>query len=185
MAELSSQAVSALLKEIRDIMKTPLEGITLNINEETLSVIEFSVKGPEDTPFVGGDFFVKLCYGADYPSSPPKGYFLTKIFHPNIMPETGEICVNALKRDWSPDLGLKHILMVIRCLLIQPNPESALNEDAGKLLLEDYEEYAKHARLMTSIHAAPKTVAPVEGTVEKKRKVDKKKVDKKKSIRRL
>ena len=82
------------------------------------------------------------------------GTFLTKIFHPNVS-KSGEICVNVLKRDWSPDLGLRHVLVVIRCLLIEPFPESALNEEAGKLLLEDYEEYAKHARLMTSIHAQP------------------------------
>ena len=47
---------------------------------------------------------------------------------------------------------------VIRCLLIEPNPESALNEEAGKLLLEDYEAYARHARLMTSIHAQRRCV---------------------------
>lgn len=46
-------------------------------------------------------------------------------------------------------------LLFGRCLLIEPFPESALNEEAGKLLLEDYEEYAKHAKLMTSIHAQP------------------------------
>ena len=43
--------------------------------------------------------------------------------------------------------------MVIRCLLIHPNPESALNEEAGKMLLEAYEEYERRARLMTRIHA--------------------------------
>jgi ubiquitin-conjugating enzyme E2 S len=41
-------------------------------------------------------------------------------------------------------------------LLIVPNPESALNEEAGKLLLEDYDNYCKHAKLMTSIHAKTK-----------------------------
>ncbi|KAL6009804.1 Ubiquitin-conjugating enzyme E2 22 [Asimina triloba] len=49
---------------------------------------------------------------------------------------------------------------VVRCLLIEPFPESALNEQAGKMLLENYEEYAKHARLYTGIHALkpkPKT----------------------------
>jgi len=35
---------------------------------------------------------------------------------------------------------------VIRCLLIEPFPESALNEQAGKMLLENYEEYARLAR---------------------------------------
>ena len=50
-------------------------------------------------------------------------------------------------------MGLRHILVVVRCLLIEPNPESALNEEAGKLLLEDYQEYFSRAKLMTSIHA--------------------------------
>ena len=69
------------------------------------------------------------------------------------MSKSGEICVNTLKRDWSPTMGLRHILVVVRCLLIEPNPESALNEEAGKLLLEDYQEYFSRAKLMTSIHA--------------------------------
>ena len=63
--------------------------------------------------------------------------------------------MNVLKKDWKLDLGIRHVLLVIRCLLIEPFPESALNEEAGKLLLDDYEDYAKHARLMTSIHAQP------------------------------
>ena len=42
---------------------------------------------------------------------------------------------------------------VVRCLLIEPNPESALNEEAGRLFMEDYHAYAQRARLMTDIHA--------------------------------
>lgn len=34
-----------------------------------------------------------------------------------------------------------------------PNPESALNEEAGKLLLESHDEYAERAKMMTEIHA--------------------------------
>jgi ubiquitin-conjugating enzyme E2 S len=34
-----------------------------------------------------------------------------------------------------------------------PNPESALNEEAGKLLLEQYDEYAKRAKIYASVHA--------------------------------
>lgn len=41
----------------------------------------------------------------------------------------------------------------ISCLLIQPNPDSALNSTAGHLLQDDYESFARHARLMTSINA--------------------------------
>ena len=45
------------------------------------------------------------------------------------------------------------LLQVIRCLLIQPNPESALNEEAAKLLLEAYDDYYSRAKMMTEIHA--------------------------------
>ena len=41
----------------------------------------------------------------------------------------------------------------ISCLLIQPNPDSALNATAGHLLQDDYEQFARQAKLMTSIHA--------------------------------
>jgi hypothetical protein len=41
----------------------------------------------------------------------------------------------------------------IKSLLIDPNPTSALNEEAGKLLLEDYPAYCAHAKLYTEVHA--------------------------------
>lgn len=63
------------------------------------------------TPYAGGRFNVKLVLGKDFPHTPPKAYFLTKIFHPNVA-SSGEICVNTLKRDWKQDLGIKHILLV-------------------------------------------------------------------------
>jgi len=66
--------------------------------------------------------------------------------------------VNTLKKDWKPDLGLKHILLTIKCLLIVPNPESALNEEAGKLLLEHYDDYCRRAKMMTDIHARSHTL---------------------------
>ena len=37
-----------------------------------------------------------------------------------------------------------------------PFPESSLNDDAGKLFMEDFSEFKKHAKLFTSVHAKPK-----------------------------
>lgn len=105
------------------------------------------------TPYSNGYFKVKLLLSKNFPSVPPKAFFITKIFHPNVDIKSGEICVNTLKKDWNPDLGIKHILLTIKCLLIVPNPESALNEEAGKLLLEHYDDYSRRATMMTEIHA--------------------------------
>lgn len=71
----------------------------------------------EGTPFAGGIFRMRLVLGKDFPAVPPKGYFLTKIFHPNVG-HKGEICVNVLKRDWKAELGLKHVLLVRRMICV-------------------------------------------------------------------
>lgn len=89
----------------------------------------------------------------DYPKSPPKATFRTRIFHPNVDETTGAVCLETLKRDWDPKLTLKDILVTISCLLIQPNPDSALNEKAGMLVREDFDGFTRQAKLMTRIHA--------------------------------
>ena len=150
---LAPQVISRLMGEIRDLVKNPPDGIEYVESEEnSVSEIHAVISGPEDTPFYGGKFKMKLVISEDYPNSPPKGYFLTKIFHPNIS-NTGDICVNTLKKDWSAEVTIKHILQVIRCLLIVPFPESSLNDEAGKLFMDSYEEFSSRARIMTNVHA--------------------------------
>ncbi|XP_078445090.1 ubiquitin-conjugating enzyme E2 22-like isoform X4 [Wolffia australiana] len=123
---LTPNVIKQLVKELKNLDETPPEGIKVVVINDDFSSIFADIDGP--------------------------GFFLTKIFHPNIS-SSGEICVNTLKKDWNPTFGLRHVLLVIRCLLIEPFPESALNEQAAKMLLEDYREYARHARLYTGIHA--------------------------------
>ncbi|KNA14310.1 hypothetical protein SOVF_108600 [Spinacia oleracea] len=153
---LPPNVIKQLAKELKNLDETPPEGIKVGVNDDDFTTIFADIDGPAGTPYENGVFRMKLILSSDFPHTPPKGYFLTKIFHPNIA-NNGEICVNTLKKDWNPTLGLRHVLLVIRCLLIEPFPESALNEQAGKMLLENYEEYARLARLYTGIHAKPKS----------------------------
>ena len=50
---------------------------------------------------------------------------------------------------------MSNLFQVIKCLLIIPFPQSALNEEAGKLFMEDYDQFFKIAKMFTSIHAKP------------------------------
>ena len=191
---MSPAVIRKVLNEIADLTRDPPEGVKVIPVDGDISEIFAIISGPEGTPFEGGCFKIKLRLSAEFPSVPPKGYFLTKIFHPNVS-STGDICVNTLKKDWKEDLGMKHVLLVIKCLLINPNPESALNEEAGRLLLEAYDDYAAHARLMTSIHAKPETPAPgsddstpptsPQPIKSLPKKVSRQQVQRKKSLKRL
>ncbi|XP_006455627.1 hypothetical protein AGABI2DRAFT_77005 [Agaricus bisporus var. bisporus H97] len=148
------------MRELNDLRKNPSEGIRVQTNEEDMLDVTGIIEGPEGTPYAGGYFKVKFKFTEEFPAAPPKCWFATKIFHPNVS-SAGEICVNTLKKDWQSSYGIGHILVTVKCLLIYPNPESALDEEAGKLLLEDYESYCSRAKLITSVHATPRT-KPVE-----------------------
>jgi ubiquitin-conjugating enzyme E2 S len=110
------------------------------------------IEGPTGTPYETKYFQLKLLLSPEFPATPPRGFFTTKIYHPNVDMSTGAICVNTLKKDWTSETTFAHVLSVIRCLLIIPFPESSLNDEAGKLFMESYDEYAKRARLMAGVH---------------------------------
>jgi len=181
-------------RHMQKLSQEKLDGVHLLCNEEDPLDIQALVEGPTQTPYEGGTYRVKICIGAEFPQQPPRALFLTRIFHPNISAQ-GDVCVNTLKRDWDPQSwSIGHILQVIRCLLIVPFPESSLNDEAGRLFMESYDEYASHAAMMNRIHAAGGRVGAqsAEGAVEceeeAKRKAEKLKQQAqktKKSLRRL
>ncbi|RMZ69092.1 nucleoporin [Pyrenophora seminiperda CCB06] len=119
-----------------------------------LTSLDILLAGPVGTPYAGGVWQLHLDIPPTYPTAPPTAQFRTRLWHPNIDEETGAVCVETLKRDWSSTLKLRDVLVTISCLLIQPNPASALNEAAGKLAVEDWDGYCRRAKLMTGIHAA-------------------------------
>ncbi|OCK76686.1 UBC-like protein [Lepidopterella palustris CBS 459.81] len=118
-----------------------------------LTSLDVLLAGPVGTAFSSGVWKLHLSIPPTYPAAPPTATFKTRIWHPNIEESTGAVCVETLKRDWSDKLRLRDVLVTISCLLIQPNPASALNAEAGRLAAEDWEGFCRRARLMAGIHA--------------------------------
>lgn len=125
---------------------------TISIPDDLTQLLVL-ITGAEGTPYSQGLWRLHLKIPEDYPKNPPKATFRTRIYHPNVEESTGAVCLETLKRDWDPKLTLKDILVTISCLLIQPNPDSALNAAAGALIQEDYDAFSTQAKLMTRIHA--------------------------------
>jgi ubiquitin-conjugating enzyme E2 S len=100
------------------VTKSP-DCVKIIINHEDPLDIQADITGPQETPYEGGTFRVKLIVSSDFPYGAPKGIFMTKIYHPNVS-EKGEICVNTLKRDWNPKgWSLYNVLEV--CFIILNN----------------------------------------------------------------
>ena len=67
---------------------------------------------------------------------------MTKIYHPNIEFNTGEVCLNEIKEDWTPVYTLNNIFeFFIPELLLNPIFENALNMEAATLFNENNKKY--------------------------------------------
>ncbi|MCO5549677.1 hypothetical protein L7F22_003150 [Adiantum nelumboides] len=151
---IATPALRRLTREVVKLQKSPPDGIGIEVGEQDILDIDGWIQGPAGTPYADGFFKVNFQFiGTDFPAGPPKCLMRTKIFHPNIH-ANGEICVSTLKKDWNSSYGIEHILTVIKCLLISPNPDSALDPEAATLLQEAYDEYASTASIWTRIHAS-------------------------------
>lgn len=85
---------------------------------------------------------LSLKFPVDYPYSAPKVFFETRIFHPNVDEESGTICLDILKDQWSAVYSVQSVLLSIQGLLAEANPASPLNAYAAQMW-ERKEEY-KH-----------------------------------------
>eukprot|EP00957_Ditylum_brightwellii_P176346 13428100-Ditylum_brightwellii.AAC.1 len=80
-----------------------------------------------------------------YPSPPPK-----KVFHPNVHFRTGDVCLDILKKEWSPAWGLQAACRAVLALLSDPDADSPLNCDAGNMIRGgDMTAYRSTARMYT------------------------------------
>lgn len=121
------------------------------------------IKGPMGTPYEGGTFKIDIVLPSDYPFVPPKMKFDTKIWHPNISSESGAICLDILKNEWSPALTIRTALISLQALMSAPEPDDPQDAVVAKQYKEDYKSYCNTAKYWTETYA---TSASVDETMQ-------------------
>lgn len=110
------------------------------------------MQGPKDSPYEEGYFKLSVVYPANYPFSPPLINFITQIYHCNIN-NSGGICLDILKDQWSPALTINKVLLSIISLLNDPNPNDPLVSEIAEIYLQDKNKYNDNARRHTKMYA--------------------------------
>lgn len=89
--------------------------------------------------------------------NPPAVHFQTRIFHPNIHFDTGEVCLDVLKQEWNPQWTIESVIRAVGVMLLQPNADSPFNCDAGNLIrLGDKVGYDSLAQYYTKLYGISK-----------------------------
>lgn len=151
------QRVVRVKKELERFEKSPPPGVSCwCTDDEMLDELEASIMGPPDTPFDRGVFKLKISLPERYPFEPPQVLFLTKLYHPNV-DTAGRICLDILKvppkGTWRPSQNLSSLLMSIRLLLSEPNPDDPLMADIAQEYQCNRSVFMQKAKNWTEMYA--------------------------------
>ncbi|RIB29720.1 ubiquitin-conjugating enzyme E2 [Gigaspora rosea] len=112
-----------------------------------------SIFGPTKSSYQDGVFFLDIHFPTNYPFQPPKVYFTTKVYHPNIN-SNGSICIDVLASGWSPALSISKVLLCIWFLLTDPNPHVPLVPEIAHVYKTDRARYEATVREWTRKYAS-------------------------------
>eukprot|EP01118_Nematostelium_gracile_P011709 TRINITY_DN419_c0_g1_i2.p1 TRINITY_DN419_c0_g1~~TRINITY_DN419_c0_g1_i2.p1 ORF type:complete len:150 (+),score=34.25 TRINITY_DN419_c0_g1_i2:67-516(+) len=143
-----------LQKELKEFMDEPKDwGKAELANDENMFLWKAEITGPEKSPYEKGLFKLEIDLPTDYPFKPPKVKFLTKIYHPNVKSD-GSFCTEILTaKGWSPQLKISQVLLTIRQLLSEPNPDDPLEAEIAQQFKTDRNAFNKTAKEWTKKHA--------------------------------
>ncbi|KAL2072793.1 hypothetical protein VTL71DRAFT_12136 [Oculimacula yallundae] len=127
LTELSAFASSPPHSTIISLAPTPSSLLTLHAILSGSSL-------PPSTGYTSGRWLLRITIPPNYPNAPPNIVFLTKICHANVAWESGEVCLDVLKENWTPVLGVVGALESVGRLLGEAGVDSPLNVEVASLL---------------------------------------------------
>ncbi|RWS01530.1 ubiquitin-conjugating enzyme E2-22 kDa-like isoform X1 [Dinothrombium tinctorium] len=129
------------------------DSISIELVHNNLFNLKLSLKGPPDTPYFGGKFYLSYRASDNYPFSPPSVQFTTRIWHPNISSVTGFICLDILKEKWEASYTIISLLISVQVLLQDPQPNDPQDAVVAKQYLTNRKQFNDTAAYWTAIYA--------------------------------
>ena len=144
-----------LRKEFDDLKHNPLSinGYTIELfNQYNIYEWKITLLGAKDTPYANGIFFIKLQFPHDYPHRNPEIYFLTPIYHMNVLRSNGKVAVNFIY-EWNPNRSVREILTKLYSIFYLVNPNSPYQGEMAREYMEDKNLYEFNAKKYTDQYA--------------------------------
>ena len=143
-----------IYKEYEELQKANETELGVKMVGDNIHKWKAYIKGPNGTPYDGAIFKFDIEFPSDYPLKPPKLRFITPVWHPNFDEDSGSICLDILKSEWSPALSVHKVLISVISLLNDPNPHSPLNGRAAHQYMNHPAEFASSVKEWVLKHGA-------------------------------
>jgi len=143
---MSCRACLLLEKDLRELERNPLPGVSAHIVESEPFVCCATLSGLKSTKIEKDVFHLRLKFTEHYNEDYPEIFFNTVLFHPNIDSKTGKLSIDFKKHlPTNVEITLKNILIFTQNILAYPITENTVNIDASNLSKNDSSSYKKTA----------------------------------------
>ena len=88
-AVLASRVSAVLTTELEDLNACPFPTVTAGPEGDDIRFWRAYLMGPENTPYFGGIFVLRLIFPETYPRDPPQVCFATSMYHPGVSAKDG------------------------------------------------------------------------------------------------
>ena len=114
---------------------------------------KISLLGPSDTPYAGGMFFLTADFPENYPIGPPEVKFINQMYHLNVSPTDGHVCISTLNR-WKANTPFSDVMTSIFALFYNQNPNDPYSYDQAEEFKNNRAEFDRKAREWTQKYAS-------------------------------
>ena len=120
----------------------------------------FFIIAPDNSPYSGGKFYLKIIFPKDYPKKRPEVIFVTPFYHLNVNfkeglnEPLGNISTSILNW-WLPKTTIKEIIIEISFFLFMCNPDSPYGLERSELYRKDRQQFNERIKYFTKKYANP------------------------------
>ncbi|GAB7355558.1 hypothetical protein MBLNU459_g6032t1 [Dothideomycetes sp. NU459] len=144
-----ASANKRIMNELGQVTADPIPDTKVRLPQEAnVFLWEAEMAGPAESLYAGGKYKLEIALPKEYPFKPPVISFRTKIYHPNVTnDDKGSMCLGILRSDqWKPPNRIREVLSLVRAILIEPQPDDAVESsiaDQYKNKRADFDKIAK------------------------------------------
>jgi ubiquitin-conjugating enzyme E2 T len=166
---MSHVALGRIRRELEMLANDPGPGVSGWPLDDNILCLEAQIQGPEGSPYEEGTYTLHVQLSDRYPLEPPRVRFVTPIYHPNIDSD-GRICLDTLKMQpqgtWSPCININTLLLTIRVLMAQPNPDDGLVPEITEEYRRDPALWHRRAQQHARSHAVAGSGSSASGSAK-------------------